>query len=577
MNEKCLATGTTLLVRQEKNMKCFNFKARLIACLAIACFFGVMNSPAAQAQKPTSGALIKIDGTVGTTAVHLAIYDSQIHSGHLQVPPCASYTDLPTDAYVMQGGSWTGCDPGDDYEITDYPGEGPHQYAGNADLTGTGYSFHIETHYCGSSCLTISGPVPACNTAVTICSAEDSGYATITNTFGAPFTGTITLQGNSGISGGPYCPTNGVAFDSWTSGLPATNGAVTLALGAVGSVPDSSNCGGFNQPQTLTLSQGVTTKFKIGGDDFEITPTLGGTGDALTILPIPVPAGPLTGTAFGAESGLPALTGSRFSATNFPTQAIIPYADLSAAGNPVGLEFQITCAFNNVVNGNDCSTFLYTVQTDFTIDSLSFPGGIGGAHFLGQHEGTPVGYDGSCPTNGFNVDIFLSYTGGLGDPPLLGSSDGWSCFAGTFVPTAPAVPAGTTVQQQTFSGFDFPVSDKNLNPVVGGLTVPLIWRSLDSAGKPVNNLNLCSNFAGTGCTAPWVFVGTTPINCTTGQTLNSTITPSKSLANSGLINLWDGFYLFAWQTARGSTGCVTPVLKFNAGFVSIDAAKFKFF
>jgi hypothetical protein len=564
MNENWTSIETSAQVRQEKTMKYLNFRVRLIVCLALVCFFVGTNSPAAHAQKPTSGAMVKIDGTVGSTPVHLTIYDSQIHSGHVQFPPCDP--NFPTDAYVMQGGSWTGCDPGDDYEITDNSETAFHQFPGIANLTGTGYSFHIETHY----------KLGGCDTSGLICANPDSGFVTVTNTFGAAFTGTVTLQGNSGIQGGPYCPANGVAFDTWTSGLTATNGSVTLALGAVGTGPDSSNCGGFNAPQTLVLTQGVTTKFVIGHDDIEVTPSLGGTGDSLTILPVPVPAGPLTGTAFGSESGLPALSGSRFSATNFPTQTAIPYADFSASGNPVGLEFQITCSFNNVLNGNDCGTFVYTVQTDFTIDASSFPGGIGGAHFLGQHEGTPVGYDGSCPTNGFNVDIFLSYTGGVGDPPLLGSSDGMSCFVGTFEPTAKAVPAGTTVATKTFVGFEFPVSDTKTNEILAGAIVPLIWDTFDSSGKPVKNLTTCNNFAGTGCTAPWVFIATTPIDCKTGQTSGSAITPANSAANLPLFNLGGGDNLFFWQTARSSTGCVTPVLKFSTGLVSINVAKFQF-
>jgi hypothetical protein len=34
--------------------------------------------------------------------------------------------------------------------------------------------------------------------------------------------------------------------------------------------------------------------------------------------------------------------------------------------------------------------------------------------------------------------------------------------------------------------------------------------------------------------------------------------------------------LFFWKTAKGSTGCVTPVLKFSTGFVSMNVAEFKF-
>ncbi len=197
MQESTTATGTTVLVRQEKIMKYLNVKVRLIACFAVLCFLVAAGSPVAQAQTPTSGALLKIDGTVGATTVHLTIYDSQIHSGHVQTPPCVDYTDFPTDAYVLQGGSWTGCDLGDAYEVSDgsQSGGGAHQFPGAADLTGTGYSFHIKTEYL------INGASLICNTNGDICASPDSGFLTVTNNSGAAFSGTITLQGNSPVVG----------------------------------------------------------------------------------------------------------------------------------------------------------------------------------------------------------------------------------------------------------------------------------------------------------------------------------------------------------------------------------------
>jgi hypothetical protein len=557
-------------------MKLLRLNFRLTAIFAVFCFL-VAGSAAMQAQTPKSGAMLKIDGTVGATPVHLVIYDSQIHSGHVQA---GCDPNFPTDAYVLQGGSWTGCDNGDNYEITD--GESlpiPHQYPGIANLSGTGYSFHIETHY-------LSG---ACNTSRTICTNPDSGFLTVTNIYGTAFTGTITLQGNSTVAGAPFCPAGGVANDTWTSGLAANTGSVTLALGSQGTnenpnTADSSNCKGFNATQTLTLNQGVTSKFQIGNDDLTITPFLGGTGDSITVLPIPVPAGPLTGTSFGADTGLPLLTPSRFSAANFPGQASIPYADFSASGNPVGLEFQVSCSAIvgevSVVNGGDCGSFIYTMQTDFTIDPNSFSTGIGGAHFLAQHEGQglPAGYDGSCPTTGFTVDIFLSYTGGIGDPPLLGSSDGSSCFVGTFDPNATVVPVGVVVKQQTLVGFQSPVSNDKLNVIQAGSTVPLKWQTFDSFGNPVTNLTLCKTFGGAGCptTTPWVFIGTIAINCTTDQITGTTDVPTDAAGNSGLQNQGGGNYQYNWKTVKGSKGCVTPVLQFSSGLVSFSVANFQY-
>src|SRR5579864_232310 len=303
MIERTTVTGTTVLVRQEKMMKYLNFKVRLLAGLAILCFFAGITAKVAHAQTPTSGAMLTIDGTVaahgtsGATHVHLVIYDSQIHSGNVQTPPCDP--NFPTDAYVLQGGSWTGCDAGDDYEVTDGNIlEGAHQNFGKADLIGTGYSFHIETHYvCANVCtdvkINLNLETAYCNTSGTICASPDDGFLTVTNNSGAAFAGTITLQGNSPGQGGLWCPAGGVAFDSWTTGLTASEEGsyVRLGLGSAGAPADSSNCGGFNAPQTITLVPVPgANKVQIGGDDFQITPFLGGVGDSLTVLPIPVPA-----------------------------------------------------------------------------------------------------------------------------------------------------------------------------------------------------------------------------------------------------------------------------------------------
>ena len=66
-------------------------------------------------QTPTSGAMLTISGNVGSVAVSQNIYDSEIHTGNvISVGTNCSAGDAmyKTDAYVMQGGSPTGCDPG---------------------------------------------------------------------------------------------------------------------------------------------------------------------------------------------------------------------------------------------------------------------------------------------------------------------------------------------------------------------------------------------------------------------------------------------------------------------------------
>src|SRR5690242_11419403 len=103
---------------------------KLICCMALV----VLSTAVAFSQiKPTSGALLSIDGTAGSTAVHLKIYDSQIHTATVRSPAgnntCSAVggsDDIPTDAYVLQGGAPTGCDPGDAFETS------PSQQLGSA-------------------------------------------------------------------------------------------------------------------------------------------------------------------------------------------------------------------------------------------------------------------------------------------------------------------------------------------------------------------------------------------------------------------------------------------------------------
>ncbi len=124
---------------------------KLICCVALVVFASAV---ALSQPKPKSGAMLEIQGTVGSTPIDLRLYDSQIHSGNVQVVPvdgsggstCVSTVDnIPTDAYVLQGGAPTGCDPNDPYEVTDNNDNNPgHQTRGlKTNFSG----FRIETHY----------------------------------------------------------------------------------------------------------------------------------------------------------------------------------------------------------------------------------------------------------------------------------------------------------------------------------------------------------------------------------------------------------------------------------------------
>jgi hypothetical protein len=644
---------------------------------------------------PKSGALLEIDGTVNATdstsaPVHLKVYDSQIPTGYVQVPStstagpfiepstCTSAAgdEIPTDAYILQAGAPTGCDPGSlgeasltryagsvnisaasqtgsnttyTYTVSvlpdlnpgyvivitgmtdpgnngtfiitsvvppgvDFPGTFTVMNANGVTTTtaqaGTGkgvanttgmfrfvspagspvaYEFDITTKYvCGPLGEGISCTAPlTCNHDDTVCST-DSGFLTVTNNAaaGSTFIGTIKLSGQPGNPSG--CTPDPVTLtDTVTNGL--TPGASTvLALSN-----DASACGGFNAPQTQTLVAGTTNIFPFGKDDYQFTPVDSQSGDQLTFLPVPIPAGPLGLNSWGAGNFGPEHAPEnpvfpsplRFSATNFPSQACIPYADFSALNNPVCVEIQLDC-----VNGEtacaDEGTFFYTSQVDYSIDKNSLPKGVGGPQFLGDHAD-------ECPTQNFNIDTFFSYTATtpVSGDPTKGQGRGNSCFATTFDPTKKAVAAGNTVTQHTFIGFfppvlnedrrrdrrdnDDPSSGETLNEVEPGETVPLIWQTKDTSGHAVNDLELCTDPTGVTCSTnpPSVFVGFETIDCASDASLSGLM---SAASNSGLRNLGEGMHEFLWKTPKPATGCVSPVLVFSTGFVALDVAEFIF-
>src|SRR5439155_24531112 len=123
--------------------------------------------------------------------------------------------DLVTGETIVVGGM---TDPNNDGTFTNISvGSGTFTVSNTLGSSSTG----AET---GSG--TVSNGV--CNTAKTICANPDSGFLTVTNDTGSPFSGTISLTGTSSSCGS--------ASDSSASGL-TTSGAgqsVTLALGAPG-------------------------------------------------------------------------------------------------------------------------------------------------------------------------------------------------------------------------------------------------------------------------------------------------------------------------------------------------------
>jgi hypothetical protein len=337
-------------------------------------------------------------------------------------------------------------------------------------------------------------------------------------------------------------------------------------------------------PFTCTSNENGTACTETSvADDLQVAPRNSATGDTLTVTAVPVPAGPLSldnwGTDyFGIEGPLspePPSGQQRFSATNYSNLACVPYSDFSSSFNPGCVELELDCPPAD----SDTCQFVYSATADFNIDKLSLPNGIGGAHFLGQHDGNPTGYNGQCPTTGFNVDIIESYTATKPDP-ITGGGRGNSCFVTAFDPTATVVPPGTTVS--TFFGFEFPLFDNKINPVFVGLPVPLSWDFNNSLGQPVTNLSLCKavnpdgTCATSGVSPPWVYLSLSALSSTTAcQAVAAASSPLPSVFNSGLLNFGRGEYSFLWNTLtriKGLSGCqVSVVAQFDNGLVVAPA------
>jgi hypothetical protein len=486
----------------------------LAAVVALSVFIPTM----VFAQSLESGALLSIQSSDGT--LRLGVYDSQIHSGVIQTSPCDT---AETDAYVVQGGSPTGCDPGDSYETSQAPG--------TFKFVGTGYEFDVKTSYQFGGCNSTgnTGPIEP------ICASPDSGFLTVTNNGSSSFNGTITLSGNSPLAGPPYCAPNGQASDSFTGTLAPGQSRI------FGLAPDSSNCGGYNAPQTQTITAGATAIFPIGTDDYELAALDNLGGEQITVLPIPVLQSTSNPGSTPANTFNP---GSLFS-----TFSCSPYGDFSEAGNPECTEFQLTCS-----GASDCETFLYTATTHYSFPP-NFPG-LGGPGFL-KASGQ------SCPSTTFDKNIFEFYSQ---DTTHKGGGGGLSCFVAAYTTGAPPV-----VTASSFEGFEWPVSDTQLNPIIPGLPVPLSW------DYDVPNLTVCPNASGTGCTAPWVYASSIQIACPNGPPVPPNPSP---ISVSRLLNFGKGEdglteYFFFWLTQRHSKGCTSAVLTFDTG-LSVVPAQFKY-
>jgi hypothetical protein len=510
---------------------------QLVSCAALV----LLTAATAFSTNPsTTGALLTINGTVSdghnTMKVSLSVSDKDIHSGNPQTVPvvgnCTAADQVSTDAYVLQAGAPTGCDPGNAFEGG----------LSSGSVSFTSQEGDLVSYDLGVSTSYVLSEGTECNTSQTICSSNTSFLRVMNNSGSSSFVGTITLAARS-----PLCGTNGLVFDSFTGTL-AVDASVTLAL-----AQDASTCGGFTSlSQTQTLQPGVQSTYTFFNDKYKITPSFNTGGESLTITFVPV------------------LYSNFTPPSNFPTEACVPFADVSPTsptaplGSDVCVNYQADCSVGGIPNGGDCTTLLYTLLESYDLPP-NLPA-IGGPDFLVVHGS-------GCPTSGTAVaqSIFTDYFVTRIDPTTKGKGTGTgSCFEATYTPGAPPITSGTT---SSFFGFEFPVSDTRQNTVYIPLPVWLSWDySNSSTGNPITNLSLCNNTTGVGCTAPWVNLGAIPIACPAGRATGPEV-PISSLFNTGLLNFGDGEYVFVWNIAQGFRRgtCATVVLTFDTGLTEFPA------
>jgi hypothetical protein len=505
----------------------------------------------------TTGAFLTITGTVSdgvnTMPISLSVSDKDIHSGNPQTVgttgTCTVNDEVTTDAFVMQAGAPTGCDPGNPFEGNLSSGTFTFTAPEGSLVL---YNLGVTTTY------VVLAEGTRCNTSETICSNNTSFLTVMNNSGSVSFTGTITLAASS-----PNCSINGgdgLVFDSFTGTLPAdVDASATLAL-----ANDASGCGGFTTlSQTQTLEPGVQSIYTFLHDDkYKITPFFNAGGESLTITYVPVLYSQFTPPA------------------NFLNEACVPFADVSPT-NPsaplatdVCVTYQADCV-QGTATVNDCSTLLYEVLESYDLPP-NLPA-IGGPDYLLVHGS-------GCPTSSsaLALSIFTDYFVTRLDPTTKGKGQGTgSCFEATSTPGAPLVTSGTTSR---FVGWQSPVDDNQLNQVKAGSTRPLAFSWSDNQGNPITNLSYCTSFtmsnSGNVCQdsptvpTPWVNLSSFGIVCPNGAPINpstddSTITTSGS---SAFQNLGGGNYQMNWKTSKSWKGsCADIQVTFDSGVTEVPA------
>jgi len=349
---------------------------------------------------------------------------------------------------------------------------------------------------------------------------------------------------NAGLSNWT-CSTH-EAFNSYTSNFTTVVQSVDLGLPYI----LTGTAGGESQTKTLG-PPGTTTTYTFNTDSYKITPTDNSGGESLTITAFLIPK-----NAFPSFTVINNITGS----TN--TETCVPYGDYSSqSGVDTCVEFQATCT----TTMNTTCNFDYVLATGYDLPS-DLPA-IGGPDFLAAHGV-------NCPLTSTStvVSIFEDYEVSIKDPTTIGGSEGPTCYAATYTPSAAPITTGVG-----FVGWESPVSDTELNLVKAGSTVPLKFQFFDNLGNPVLNLAYCNTVSSTPAvcsdpamaatpTTPWINLNPVVITCQNSSAINTATDTSLSLvSNTGLLNQGGGNYQLNWKTPKGQQGCANIQVTYSTG------------
>lgn len=283
----------------------------------------------------------------------------------------------------------------------------------------------------------------------------------------------------------------------------------------------------------LHTTAGHTTIFNFGAFNFKSTPedTISPQGDDLTVTARPLDAG--THVMFGSGKNAVCI-------------------DYDNTGGSCW-EFDVLCS------GPDCGG---SYDAEFST-SYDHAAAIVAPGFLKKHSLTS-----SCPTTVFDTNQIDGFFQTRIDPTTKAKSGGTgSCWLAT------QNTDGISDNVFNFIGFQDPVQNSAINVVKGGQAVPLKFQVLDSSGKPLSNLSLCTTGS---CATPSItitFGG--PISCTVDTDVTDISGDLAAMAgNSGLQNMGNGNYQYVWKTPK-ITGCYFARVSLNDGVVHDAVFRFK--